>query len=67
MNGSRMNQLVAPTRRMTPTSRLREKIAIRMAFKISTNAEISKHDSDHEQHHLQDIAHRCQGVRRWEG
>ena len=41
MNGSLMNQLVAPTSRMTLTSRRREKIAIRMALRISTSAEIS--------------------------
>ena len=67
MNGRRMNQLVAPTRRMTPTSRLREKIAIRMAFKISTNAEISNTTAITQQHHLQDVAHRCQGVGRLRG
>ena len=35
MNGRRMNQLVAPTRRITPTSRRREKMAILMAVLAS--------------------------------
>ena len=42
MNGSRMNQLLAPTRRMTSISRRRAKTAVRIALKIrSTDAVIS--------------------------
>ena len=39
MNGSRMNQLVAPTNFMTDTSRRRAKMAIRMVFRMSTEAD----------------------------
>ena len=38
MNGTRMNQLVAPTNFITSMSRRRENNAIRMVFKISTAA-----------------------------
>ena len=41
MNGIRMNQFVAPTSFITPTSRRRAKIAIRIAFRISTSDETS--------------------------
>ena len=41
MNGSRMNQLVAPTSFITETSRRRAKIAIRIVFRINTPAESS--------------------------
>ena len=39
MNGSRMNQLVAPTSFITETSRLRAKMAMRMVFRMSTDAD----------------------------
>ena len=41
MKGTRMNQLVAPTNFITETSRLRAKIANRIVFTISTDAETS--------------------------
>ena len=39
MNGTRMNQLVAPTSFITETSRRRAKMAMRMVFRIRTAAE----------------------------
>ncbi len=39
MNGSRMNQLVAPTSFITETSRRRAKMAMRMVLRMSTDAD----------------------------
>ena len=39
MNGTRMNQLVAPTSFITDTSRRRAKMAMRMVFRMRTAAE----------------------------
>ena len=41
MNGSRMNQLVAPTSFITDTSRRRAKMAMRMVLRMSTDADRS--------------------------
>ena len=42
MNGTRMNQLVAPTSFMTDTSRRRAKMASRMVLMMSTEAESNR-------------------------
>ena len=53
MKGIRMNQFVAPTSFITPTSRRREKIASLIVFKMSTAAERTA-SPRYEQHDWED-------------
>ena len=67
MNGSRMNQLVAPTSFITETSRRRAKMAMRMVFKMSTAADSKQHQRHPHEDPLQDGDHLLHGVDRWIG
>ena len=64
MNGTRMNQFVAPTSFMTDTSRRRAKIAMRIVLRMSTPAETMSTRAIDQEDGLEDVDRRLDLVDR---